>query len=286
METAEPLFFWRDSTQEAIRRLVEAKRVTLVVGAGASAEVGYPTWSELVERLLLRALDPTVEVLKADYSEPVREAAARAIAEGGVLGAATMARAALGDRFNQELRACLYGWPDEWRWAAPGATAQAVANLFATMTERDDEACEVLTTNYDLNLEKAMEDVLETEVTGLVGGHEPPPGQFVVRHLHGILTEDGVEKSVALTEADYHTADPTGVPWQESYLRHSRLPVAAGAAAARGRPPQDIGRFQILRRATRSLVRRALQRTPRSQVEGKLPHLAGGDAGDTRRMGR
>jgi hypothetical protein len=64
------------------------------------------------------------------------------------MGAATMARAALADRFSEELRVCLYGWADRWRWDLPGATAGAVAELYKTMLARG-ENCEVATTNYE-----------------------------------------------------------------------------------------------------------------------------------------
>ncbi len=133
------------------------------------------------------------------------------------MGAATMARAALADRFIEELRVCLYGWADRWRWDLPGATARAVAELYRTMTERG-ENCEVATTNYDLNLELAMEEALGFEVQPCFSDADDRGARAIVRHLHGLLTPDGEEKRVALTEADYH-ATAESMPWQESYLR-------------------------------------------------------------------
>jgi hypothetical protein len=211
-------FFRRAETREAIEELSGESRLTLVVGAGASAEMGYPQWSTLIERLLLRALQPEAEPADEAYSREVREAARRAIEESGLMGAATMARAALDDRFIEELRVCLYGWADRWRWDLPGATAGAVAELYETMTARG-ENCEVATTNYDLNLELAMKTALEAEVEPCFSDAAPREGGAVVRHLHGLLTPDGEERQVALTEADYHAAEAASLPWQEAYLR-------------------------------------------------------------------
>lgn len=135
------------------------------------------------------------------------------------MGAATMARAKLAYRFPEELRLCLYGWANRWRWDLPGATAQAVAKLYATMSERG-ENCEIATTNYDTNLERALETVPRvTTVEPWFSDAEPRDGGPVVRHLHGLLTPEGEEREVALTEADYHASDAGPLPWQETYLR-------------------------------------------------------------------
>ena len=211
-------FFRRHRTRDAVERLAGERRITIVVGAGASAEVGFPLWSELVERLLLRALSPHTPASSPDYHPEVIETAQRALTEGGALEAATMARAVLGDRFDEELRNSLYDWPNRWRWNRPGSTAWAVARLYAVMTELD-QSCEIATTNYDLTLEKALEEELDgAEVRPFCSDAEEPEGHPVVRHLHGVLTEDGAAQEVSLTEADYHAVD-AGLPWQESYLR-------------------------------------------------------------------
>lgn len=211
-------FFRRPETREAIERLAKERRLTIVVGAGASAEFGLPLWSELVNRLLLRALSPETPATTLDYSPTAVEATKRILEEAGALEAATMARAALGESFHDELRTCLYEWPNHWQWNLPGATARAVANLYAVMAERG-EICEIATTNYDDNLEIALEEVLDKEVKSFCRDSEDPEGCPVVRHLHGVLTEDGRTEEVTLTEADYHAVDSSGLPWQESYLR-------------------------------------------------------------------
>ena len=39
-------------TLQAIERIATQPRLTMLVGAGASAEAGFPTWGELIESLL------------------------------------------------------------------------------------------------------------------------------------------------------------------------------------------------------------------------------------------
>jgi hypothetical protein len=218
MRLSRKQFFRQQATREAIKRLARERRITLVVGAGASAEVGMPLWSVLVERLLLRALSPATPADSDHYSDEVRAAARRLLQQGGTLEAATMARAALGERFPEELRVCLYDWPDRWHWNQPGATARAVASLYERMFE-DGQTCEVLTTNYDLTLEEAISEEANTTAIAMCSDLEDPSGAPIVRHLHGVLTPDAKAEEVALTEADYHKVDETGVPWQESLLR-------------------------------------------------------------------
>lgn len=210
-------FFSRPETQEVLDRLDRQRRVTIVVGAGASAEVGLPLWSDLVERLLLRGMSQETDPATLDYPAAVIETARRAIRRSGALEAATMARAALGDAFDDELRLCLYDWPHRWQWDRPGATAQAAAKMFKVMTDLG-QTCEIATTNYDDKLEQALEEEVGQPVRSLCTDAEDKEGAHVVRHLHGVLTEEGKPQEVTLTEADYHSAE-MGLPWQEAYMR-------------------------------------------------------------------
>jgi len=130
MKSFRKQFFRQAPVRAAVARLSNEPRITLVVGAGASAEVGLPLWNELVRRLLLRALSPKTPPASTDYPASAIEATARLLQEKGTLEAATMARAALGSKFPEALRLCLYEWPHKWRWNQPGETARAVARLY------------------------------------------------------------------------------------------------------------------------------------------------------------
>lgn len=218
MRDSRKQFFRQEATRAAIERLASETRITLVIGAGAPAEVGLPLWSELVERLLLRALSPETDPSSDSYPGAVRKAVHKLLRERGAMEAATMARAAIGERFPEELRVCLYEWPHKWHWNQPGATARAVARLYGLMFE-NGQSCEVLTTNYDLTLEKAISEESGREAKPMCSDLEDAEGAPVVRHLHGTLTPEGEAEEVALTESDYHRADDQSLSWQESQLR-------------------------------------------------------------------
>ena len=132
-QTEQP-FFSRRETKEAIEAVATAKRLTILVGAGASAEIGLPTWRELVQRLLIRV----------GQAEGLDGGAARAfcdwtISAEGLPAAGSMARAALGSRFPDEVRRLLYDGMHEP--LLPGATARAIAQI----KELWGDACEIAT---------------------------------------------------------------------------------------------------------------------------------------------
>jgi hypothetical protein len=81
-------FFDEDTVNTVLTRLAEAERLTVFVGAGASMEVGLPSWGGLIDRLLRR--------VAVDYGlvgQQVDEFTANVLAESdGVIGAATVIR--------------------------------------------------------------------------------------------------------------------------------------------------------------------------------------------------
>jgi hypothetical protein len=179
-----------------------------MVGAGASAEVGLPGWRELVEKLLI----------KVGLGERVAEENLAAfcdwtIASEGLPAAGSMARAALGDRFPDEVQRLLYENVPEPR--LPGPTARAVARI------RDlwGEACEIATTNYDVLLEEALKEFFpKTIIKSRTDESAGTPGHVVVRHLHGLITETKKQGKIVLSEADYHKM-AIAEAWQETYFR-------------------------------------------------------------------
>jgi hypothetical protein len=203
-------FFSRPETKQAIEDIANAKRLTIVVGAGASSEVGLPSWRELVTRLLTRvgrSENLTGTDLKAFLDW--------AIASEGLPAAGSIARAAFGDVFARELRRSLY--EDVREPLQPGATARAVAELCKLW----GDSCEVVTTNYDDLLEIALGPALpKSKVQSRTDEYDGVPGVIEVRHLHGLMTRAGAGSRgrLILSEADYHRlASPEA--WQETYFR-------------------------------------------------------------------
>lgn len=200
-------FFSQADTKQALETLATAKRLTVVVGAGTSAEVGFPTWRELIEGLLIkvaRAQGVTGEDLNV-FRNWV------ATAEG-LPAAGSMVRASLGSTFAREVRALLYADVESPR---PGPTAQAVARIRSLWPD----ACEIATTNYDVLLEDALKaEFLPKKVKHRVDEKAGAPGDVIVRHLHGLLTPEREVGRLVLSEVDYQRM-AGGQAWQESYFR-------------------------------------------------------------------
>jgi hypothetical protein len=206
-QTEQP-FFSRRETKEAIETVATSRRLTILVGAGASAEIGLPTWRELVQRLLV----------KVGQAEGLDRSSIRAfcdwtISAEGLPAAGSMARAALGNRLSDEMKRLLYdGMPEP---LLPGATARAIAQI----RELWGDACEIATTNYDVLLEEALKALFpRTRVKSRIDQYDGAPGDVEVRHLHGLLTERRKLGNIVLSEVDYHRMqDPEA--WQEGYFR-------------------------------------------------------------------
>jgi hypothetical protein len=231
----EPPFFERPDVKAQIKRLASSRRLTLVAGAGIGAEMGYPDWPLLVTRLLTYAVAGANA--KRTQAGPEHQRVIELVLEHeGLMGAATIARAKLGRRFNEALRQALYGtdWPDvhlQGRFsllledappATVGSTAEAIGALYAAACATGHE-CQVATTNYDLILEDALSRALAAPVTPWLHDEDPSEEHghaHLVRHLHGVLPPKGRAQEVVLTEAEYHAAGAHGtLAWQETYLR-------------------------------------------------------------------
>jgi hypothetical protein len=214
----------------ALTKLAEAPELTIFVGAGASMEVGLPSWPALVDRLLERvARDRGL-----DEEGAVQFSAAVRAEVDGVIGAATVVRAHFnseqyrGDA-NEFIRADLYRDADGRVVARQfGPTARAVAKL---VEQWPLGKLEVVTTNYDLLLEMAIDEMAADRspdgVHGTVGaiagqgGDQVLADRLVVRHLHGALDVSGDSSSdlrpVVLAEGDYQQVQGED-SWQRNFM--------------------------------------------------------------------
>ena len=221
-------FFDRADVDKALTDLAVSDRLTVFVGAGSSMEVGLPSWTELIDRLLRRIasgdLGLSGEQVSAYCEGALRES-------GGVLGAASIIR----DHFAEStfagnsddfIRQALYeGNASIAERIQPGPSARAIADLRPLWP---DGHFEVVTTNYDLLIVNAITDQVKADSnTPLTSARAARDGdlivkrRFAVRHLHGALDPLAVSgrevKPVVLAEADYHEVQETD-SWQRRLL--------------------------------------------------------------------
>ncbi|MEM8620262.1 MAG: SIR2 family protein [Actinomycetota bacterium] len=195
-----------DSVGEAVELLSGQEHLHLFVGAGVSQEAGLPSWSELLDELLRRTAlssDPfrtKAEELDrggADEHEVATALASDAasysrwaIASHGLLGAAAVVKAWLGDGdYRRVVQDALYAPMIQSRLPfQPGPTAIAIAALWRRV---GPSRMSVVTTNYDRMLERALVEigVDETEIRSAPVGGDRDSRTYNVIHLHGVLPE-------------------------------------------------------------------------------------------------
>lgn len=188
-----------------IERVGGAKRLTLIVGAGASMEAGLPSWGRLVRDLLESVAPSTLD-------ESDRAAWLDAAAEAGLLGMAATARALASsdEAFVARVERHLYRGKGPEHFD-PGPLAREIAAW-----KRDYPQTQLATFNYDQLLERALED-LGLQAEAREDGEPEHDGVAVVRHLHGRLTGTPATDALILTEGDYATW-PAG-SWQDDFMR-------------------------------------------------------------------
>lgn len=196
-------------TIDALRPLA-VDRLSVLLGAGASAGAGLPGWDALAQRLLL----------ESGVADSEEEAAAFLARQDAML-AAEAAKASATD-FPSALRKALYGDGDE---PEPAVLHLAAGALSAS---RDPGMVQLHTLNFDRLLGVALRRALDESGSKAVvheraESAQGPVGSYVVNHLHGILPADPVPSSrgIVLTLGDFVELGAQPHPWQVSALQDS-----------------------------------------------------------------
>jgi len=225
-------FFERGNTKRAIQSIATDDDITLILGAGVSAESGLPPWQSLLESVLTRV----AERLRLDLDD--RELFVQALIENhGYLTSAGIAQSVLGREATLEaVRAALYervGFTP-----TPGFHADTVADLVIQQVAEGRSSVKVVTTNYDRLIEDAIRSKLNQfpggapsirPVTVAAGGVDIPADALPVYHIHGCvppawdahMREDFLgadENSVILGERDYALLQHGSGHWQDDTM--------------------------------------------------------------------
>lgn len=199
-------FFSSPEAEDALAYLAATDRLTVIVGAGSSKEVGLPTWRELVDRILREALGSRRQY-RADRDWLVDQ-----LMTNDLMSAAERAQVLLGrDGLEPLIRKCLYGRDSEAE-IEPGPTAFAVAELRRVF----GDALRIITTNYDQLLVTALRRSGFRSAASYCTG----TSRVGVLHLHGVIgfepPRDG-DNHVVLTEGDYLAPSASG--WRTDLIR-------------------------------------------------------------------
>lgn len=191
-------------------RVLAVDRLSVLLGAGASAAAGLPDWDTLAERLLVES--------KAVSSTKQAKAF---LAQQDAMLAAEAAKAFASD-WPSSLRKALYGEDDE---PEPSVLHLAAAALAAG---RDAGAVQLHTLNFDPLLGTAVQRVLDelrssAEVHERAESAQGPADRYVVNHLHGLLPPDPSQpaRGIVLTLSDFTELGATQYPWQVAALQDS-----------------------------------------------------------------
>jgi hypothetical protein len=126
--------------------------VALVLGAGVSMDAGLVSWSQLLDKMSDQIPDTEISAMaKADGSAPMRKAEyiRELVINGTLKGSLEIVRDALFQGAEK----------------APGQLADSIARLVATSPDR----FQVLTTNFDEIIEKALQTHLPERAIQPVG---------------------------------------------------------------------------------------------------------------------
>lgn len=173
-----------------------------VIGAGASQDLGAPTWRELIGKLAARLV-----------GTPEAHGAIGAEGQWGGADPAVLYdlfELAEGHQVIEEVRRLIYGEHAE-RSPTDGSAVSSLADL-AILSARTcpERRFHVITYNMDSFLEEAIENrdhSYESETSSgppVRGGREGVRGSVRIFHPHGLLPRDGAPRDLVLSRREYN----------------------------------------------------------------------------------
>jgi SIR2-like domain len=223
-------FFERDRTKRAITEIGEADAITLVLGAGVSADSGLPPWRALLRSVLVTAAEQLH--VPTDDQEKFAD---QLVERHGYLTAGAIAQSVLGaEHMTEALRQGLYKGVQYQ--PVPQFHADIAADLIIQqIAEKKSPA--VVTTNYDVLIEESLRKRLPggqvsgtyqpVTVMGRVG--ELPDSVIPVHHIHGCVPPAGTsmvpptylgaeDNNVIIGERDYALLQDGSAHWQDETM--------------------------------------------------------------------
>jgi len=210
------------ATLASLHKAWEEKTLSVVVGAGASAQAGLPVWSQLLEHLLVNYVQH-----RFSGSDDPRRFFAKSIVRGlserlGSESALVFAQYLQSttekpEDFLKLIRDALYG--DLPGMPTPGPIHQAVARLGANLR------C-VLTFNFDELAEQALSAEGHENTSIWTADHWMESHGIPVYHPHGFIPytlQPNQPYWTVLAESDYHTQYNSPFHWSNVAISKTLL---------------------------------------------------------------
>jgi len=203
LEKAEGQLLSKQTTEVALDEVRNAFRdqgLTLVIGAGVSASCGAPSWTELLLRLHSRSLADT---FSGDLSGLAEIYSSATGAEGPLISArfAAINRTRDDNEFMDIVREEIY----QQIRTEKSPLLKELARL-SQCCEGRQGIKSILTYNYDVLLEEALEEIGREYTRPDKAGATASFG-IPVRHVHGFLRRERPEMEkewITLSEREYH----------------------------------------------------------------------------------
>jgi hypothetical protein len=197
-----------------LKRALEKGKLTLVCGAGVSIGAGIPSWENLLNNLLERALNSLsdshdIKLKENTVNELYRNYKTSSIILGKYL------KTNLGKEFNDELRSALY--KDQ---LSSSDTLDAIVEL--SRPKRDKKPLDsIITFNFDSLIEEnlAKNNIKFKEIYS--EGINNEISEIPIYHVHGYLPKDSeipINTEIVFSEDSYHTQFIDPFSWSNLIL--------------------------------------------------------------------
>lgn len=186
---------------ESLGRALQAGRLTLVCGAGASVGAGIPTWHQL----LLRLLESMMKKISNDHSfsldnDTANEFANRYAPSSLIVG--KYLKNNLGNDFLKEVRDALYS-----SQTTSCSTIEEIVNL--SRPQRNGKPLDsIITFNFDGLIEENLHANNISYKAIYNEGMKNSPNELPVYHVHGYLPRSGrlpADANIVFSEDSYHS---------------------------------------------------------------------------------
>jgi SIR2-like domain len=245
-------FFDDELTREAIEGLSSVRHMTLFVGAGASLDLGLPSWSVLVSNLLQECIEKVFEVgspvdaicrelVNLNFQVPSASVIDSILLDDVRSASPTTNETDLQSRMRAirdlKLRSCLYKSDCVSPFPSQPTLVGKMLELLTVLKSADIDV-HVITTNYDNAFEEAalrdpgMSEMAQRNIRlkpfsmSSPKGADLADGDIPIVHIHGTLRspkaaasigKPEIEGRIVFSEADY-------IAWEHSdfssYLAH------------------------------------------------------------------